>query len=364
VSAELRSLACFAAAGLVAYLATPVAIRVASRVSFFDVPVGYKGHRQPTPYLGGAAIMAGFLVAALALGASISAYWPLLAGAGVLWAVGTLDDRVNLAVLIRVAVEVGIGVALWALGDGWVVWTNHLANLPITVVWIVVVANAFNLMDNMDGAAATAAAVSAMGAGAMALILGSGVFAPVCFAVAGACAGFLPFNLTRPARIFMGDGGSLPLGFLVAGLTILTVRSSWNYLGPNGVIVGGLLVGLVILDTSLVTYSRARGRRPLFSGGRDHLTHRIMGRLGSSREVAALLAVSQLAVCAVGIAVLRAGLGWVLIAAATAIVSGGVLIWQFERATLVEAPEGVREERETCTARPEPAVQQAERALA
>jgi UDP-GlcNAc:undecaprenyl-phosphate GlcNAc-1-phosphate transferase len=249
----------------------------------------------------------------------------------VLWALGTLDDRINVPVGIRVLAEVGVGVAIWALGDGWVITGYDAFNLVVTVVWIVGVVNAFNLMDNMDGAAATAAGVSAAGTGALALAFGNPDLAPVCFAVAGACVGFLPYNLARPARIFMGDGGSLPIGLLIAALTILAVRSSENSLGATGVIIGGLIVGLVILDTSLVTFSRARGRRPLFSGGRDHLTHRVAGQVGSSRAVAATIAVSQVVACGVAIGVSRAGIGWVILAGGTAIALGAVMIWQLER---------------------------------
>jgi UDP-GlcNAc:undecaprenyl-phosphate GlcNAc-1-phosphate transferase len=337
MSADLRALAALAAATFVAWLFTPVAITIASRLGFFDVPAGYKGHKHATPYLGGVAIFAAILVAVGSLGGALKDQWWLLGFAGLLCALGTLDDRINVPVGIRVLVEVGIGVAIWALGDGWKITGYDAFNLVVTVLWIVGLVNAFNLMDNMDGAGATAAGVSAAGAGGLALLFGNPELAPVCFAVTGACLGFLPYNLARPARIFMGDGGSLPVGLLVAGLTISAVHSSYGRLGPTGVIVGGLLVGIVILDTSLVTFSRARGHRPLFSGGRDHLTHRVVRKLGSSRTVAAMLAVSQVAACGVAIGVARAGIGWVLVAGGTAIVLATVLIWQLERVRLYDA---------------------------
>jgi UDP-GlcNAc:undecaprenyl-phosphate GlcNAc-1-phosphate transferase len=335
MSAELRAFVAFAAAGFAAWLFTPLAIAVATRLRFFDVPVGYKGHKRPTPYLGGTAILAALLVAIGALGGSAGGQWPLLGFAAVLWALGTLDDRINVPVGIRVLVEVGIGVAIWAMGDGWVITAYDWFNLVVTVLWIVGLVNAFNLMDNMDGAAATAAWASAVGTGALALAYGNPGLGPVCFAVAGACFGFLPYNLARPARIFMGDGGSLPIGLLVAALTILAVRSSETSLGATGVIVGGLLVGLVILDTSLVTFSRARARRPLLSGGRDHLTHRVVGQVGSSRAVAATIAVSQVVACGVAIGVSRAGIGWVSLAGGMALALGALLIWQLERAAFI-----------------------------
>ncbi len=212
---------------------------------------------------------------------SLDRQWQLIVCAVFLWGLGTLDDWLNLPLLLRLVAEVAIGVGLWHSGHGWDVFHSTAPDVALTVVWVVGVANAFNLMDNMDGAAATTAAVSALGAGLLAIISGKAALAPLCFAVAGSCAGFLPRNLARPARIFMGDGGSLPIGLLVAGLTMSVVTR--DYFGSRGIVIGPLLVGLVILDTTLVTVSRTRGHRAVLSGGRDHLTHRLVNGLGSPR---------------------------------------------------------------------------------
>jgi UDP-GlcNAc:undecaprenyl-phosphate GlcNAc-1-phosphate transferase len=245
------------------------------------------------------------------------------------WAVGTADDRLNLPIALRVLAEVGIAVALWASGRGWTVFHNGPADLALTIFWVVSVMNAFNLMDNMDGAAATTAAVSAAGAGVLGLISGDTALAALSFAVAGACFGFLPRNLSKPARIFMGDGGSLFLGLLVARVTMAAVTR--NYLGPSGVIIAALLVGLVIFDTSLVTISRTRAGRSVLTGGRDHLTHRLERSLGAPRDVAMTLALVQLILCAVTIGVAQAGAGWVLLAGGLAIAFGAALIWRLEK---------------------------------
>jgi UDP-GlcNAc:undecaprenyl-phosphate GlcNAc-1-phosphate transferase len=329
MSPELRSVVCFVVAALATYFATPLAIRAAVRLSFFDVPVGYKGHRKPTPYLGGSAIMVGLLLAGLAASGALDQQWQLVVCAVFLWGLGTLDDWLNLPLSIRLLAEIAIGVGLWHSGHGWDVFNSTAPDVALTVVWVVGVANAFNLMDNMDGAAATTAAISALGAGLLAIISGKAALAPLCFAVAGSCAGFLPGNLARPARIFMGDGGSLPIGLLVAGLTMSVVTR--DYFGTRGIVIGPLLVGLVILDTTLVTVSRTRGRRAVLSGGRDHLTHRLINWLGSPRVVALVLAATQMLVCAITIAIARAGFGWVLLAGGAALVFGLVMIWQLER---------------------------------
>lgn len=318
-------------AGLVAavatYLLTPLAIRLAVRTSFFDKPAGYKGHKRPTPYLGGTAIFVG-LLAGIAAGGLHRHYVVIVLCAVVVWAMGTLDDRTSLPILLRVAVEVAIGVALAAAGLGWHVFHEGLADGVLTVVWVVGVMNAFNLMDNMDGAAATTAAASALGAAVIALLSDQRGPATLCLATAGACIGFLPMNLSKPAKIFMGDGGSLTLGLLVAALAMTSVTT--EYLGPKGVVIGALLVGLVIFDTTLVTISRSRGGRSVLTGGRDHTTHRLGQWLGSPRNVAVTLATTQCLLCAATITLAQAGKGWVLLAGGVALVFGGALLWQFE----------------------------------
>jgi UDP-GlcNAc:undecaprenyl-phosphate GlcNAc-1-phosphate transferase len=227
---------------------------------------------------------------------------------------------------------VGIAVLLWATGRGWNVFHYGPADLALTVLWVVGVMNAFNLMDNMDGAAASTAAVSSLGAGVLALLSGDSTLAVLSFGVAGACIAFLPRNLQ--SRIFMGDGGSLVLGLLIARVTMAAVTR--HYLGPSGVIIAALLVGLVIFDTTLVTISRTRAGVPVLTGGRDHTTHRLASRLGRPRNVALALAAVQFVVCGITIGVAQAGEGWVLLAGGFAVVAGIVMIRQFEKSTWLQ----------------------------
>ncbi len=314
---ELRITLAFGLAALVTWAATPVLVRVAYATGFLDRPVGYKGHGSSTPYLGGAAIMLGVLAAAVAFGGGTGTYAAIIACAAGMWVVGTLDDRVNLSPFLRLAIEAGVGYVLWETGHGWAVLGSAPLDLLLTCAWVIAIVNAVNLMDNMDGAAATVTAVSAAGIGLLAAFDDVPVLAALCFAVAGACAGFLPHNLARPARIFMGDGGSMPLGLLLACVSL--AAASHAVAGVNAVATAALLVGLVILDTSLVMFSRKRAGRPLMTGGRDHLTHRLRSRLRSAHAVVALLACTQVALCtaAAGLALTAPGaaLGLALVAA-------------------------------------------------
>lgn len=337
---ELAVPGAFALAALIAFVATPLAIRVARATSFFDVPVGYKGHRRPTPYLGGAAVIAGFLATAFAFGGDMGGLGLIVGLTLGIWVLGTIDDRVNLPLLSRVMIEVGVASLLWATGHGWSALDWAPGDLAITVFWVFAVMNAFNLMDNMDGAAATTGAVSAIGAGALALVVGQTPLAVLCFAIAGACVGFLPHNLAGPARIFMGDGGSLPLGFLVA--SVVMAAAAENSPGLSALVVAGLLVGLVVLDTSLVVFSRTRGGRGVFSGGRDHLTHRLATRFGSPRRVAAVLGSVQLVLCAVTVSVAAVNVLWILMVGSVTVTLGAVLILVLEAPPWFERRHAVR----------------------
>lgn len=330
----MHSIAAWLVAMFATLLLTPVAMRVASRTGFYDRPSGYKGHGRATPYLGGAAIIAGVVIAVLLVGDIGSHNVPIVIGVVAMWAIGTADDRLSLPIILRVATEAGLGLYLASAGLGWSVFHSEIANYALSAFWAVGVMNAFNLMDNMDGACATTAAVSLLGTGALSLVTDRTGIAPVCFAGAGACLGFLPRNLANPAKIFMGDGGSLPLGLLVAAGVMGAVNRS--YLGPSGVVIGGLLVGVVIFDTTLVVVSRTRAGRSVFAGGRDHTTHRLVGLLGSPRRVAGTLAGVQLALCGVTVALARAGEGWILVSGGVALAFGIALVWLLETSGMLD----------------------------
>ena len=319
-----------ATGALCALLATPVAARVAVRTGFLDRPVGYKEHGRPTPYLGGSAVLLAFVVVALAYGDGTDRFLPLVLGAVALWAVGTMDDRVNLSPWLRLAAGVGAAGLLWAGDLGWAVFGEPALDLALTVVWVVGIVNAFNLMDNLDGASGTVAAAAAIGAGSFALGTGDIALAAVAFGLAGACLGFLRHNLTRPARIFLGDGGSMPIGLVVA--TAAMGAPQVDELGLGAVLCAALVVGLVILDTTLVVVSRRRRGAAVLSGARDHLTHRLLAMLGTPQAVAALLGAVQLGLGAVALAAAGLGRPAVLWTSAALVVAGIAVIAYLERA--------------------------------
>ncbi len=301
---EARLLTGLAIALAVVYWTTPLAIRVADRFDFYDKPRGFRAHGNATPYLGGAALMTGFVVAVLLLASDYSRTLPVVSGVLVLWVVGTVDDKREVSWWLRVLIELGLAVVLWSGGYGWELGLGSAVDLALTAFWIVAVVNAFNLFDNMDGQSATMGLVTAAGVTALGVAIGDTWLAVAGAALAGACFGFLPHNLlAQPARIFLGDGGSMPLGFAVAALTMIGAGGGapeWQALA-----LGLLMVGIPALDTTLVVVSRRRRGLSVLTGGRDHLTHRARQRLRTAIAVAVALGSAQIVLSLLAVAAAR-----------------------------------------------------------
>ncbi len=262
------------------------------------LPSRDRWHEQPTPILGGIGIFAGFS-AGLWLPAAAGAFHPtkplagIYGGVALLFVAGLVDDLHHLRPLVKLALQYAAGGIVLATGTNVQLVHNHVVAGAIAMLWLVGLTNAFNLLDNMDGLAATLAAIAFtfFAIDAMTIHPSDAVLA---FAAAGAvaCAGFLPFNL-RPrgrALLFMGDSGSQLLGFALAGLGL---SSSWKVAGTTvaTLLLPILVLAVPILDTTLVTVARLLEGRPVAQGGLDHSSHRLV-RLGlSEKHAVALLAV-------------------------------------------------------------------------
>jgi UDP-GlcNAc:undecaprenyl-phosphate/decaprenyl-phosphate GlcNAc-1-phosphate transferase len=271
-------------------------------------PSGQRWHERATPVFGGVGIFAGLLAgvgAAVVLGADAS--WELagiLGGCAVLFVAGLLDDVYTLRPIAKLAAQfAAAGIVLASGLTVEIVGSNVLATV-LGVVWLVGITNAFNLLDNMDGLAASLAAVSCAVFAVDAIATDSGELGlVVALALGGACAGFLPFNL-RPGRravVFMGDSGSQVIGF---GLASLALASSWTTAGATltSILLPLLVLAIPILDTTLVTVRRTLERRPVTQGGTDHSSHRLVyyglseqQAVGALTLLAALLGATALA---------------------------------------------------------------------
>jgi UDP-GlcNAc:undecaprenyl-phosphate/decaprenyl-phosphate GlcNAc-1-phosphate transferase len=303
---ELRLAGTFLLAAALTYPLTFLAIALARRIGFLDAPDDtYKGHAAATPYLGGLALVAATLVAAAVFGVHLGRWWPVLAAAVVMCALGTLDDRRPLPPIQRVIVEALVATALWALDLGWMLFGSGAANLVLSIVWFVAVVNAFNLFDNMDGAVGCLAVVCCAGLAADPLIGGYLGPAVLVTALAGAALTFVRFNLAQPSRIFMGDGGSMAIGAIVAAVTMAS--ASGHTEAASAFLVNLLLVGVPVLETTLVMFSRLRRGVSPFTPGRDHLSHRLLTRYPSRRRIAIGLAAVQAVLSALALIARGAG---------------------------------------------------------
>lgn len=271
--------AAFFASVSLAWVLTPLMLRIAVRRAILDVPDERKAQESPVPYLGGVAIVLAFSLTVLVAGALtarttgvVSLAW-VLGAAVALGVVGLLDDLRGLNPFLRLAVEIGAGVVVYATDPGISFPGPQWTDVVVTVVWVVGVTNAFNLLDNMDGLSAGVATIAAVTFCVIAGINGQFLVAALSAAVAGCAAGFLRHNF-HPAKIYMGDAGSLFLGFLLSALAVRLKLVD----APRAValFVPVLVLGVALFDTTLVTVNRLHhGRNPMV-GGRDHTSHRLV----------------------------------------------------------------------------------------
>ena len=230
--------------------------------------------KAPVPLLGGLAIVAGTASVLPFVPGLPSSMWVLLAGASALAMVGLVDDLRPLTPYAKLSAQLAAAGAVTATGLRFPLTGVPVLDIIVTVAWLVGLSNAFNLLDNMDGLAAGIAAVT--GGVKLALFVADGNWpaAGATAAFVGACLGFLVLNF-NPARIFMGDAGSLFIGFFVAGLS--TIGGTPNSRVTVSVLIGPVAVMLVpIFDTLLVTVMRLIAGRPISQGGRDHTSHRLV----------------------------------------------------------------------------------------
>ncbi|MDQ3877370.1 MAG: undecaprenyl/decaprenyl-phosphate alpha-N-acetylglucosaminyl 1-phosphate transferase [Actinomycetota bacterium] len=263
------------------FLLTPLTSAVARRLGILDHPMGgHKSHDAPTPYLGGVAIfgavvMGGGLLLAFPSERDVlfTRSFPLaLAVAVALALVGLTDDIRPLPRVARLLAQGAAAYGAWFFDFRVSIAPWEWANIALTVVWIVGMTNAFNLLDNMDGLTAGLGGVAALSFGALGLLGDLTGVSLIGAALAGACFGFLSHN-RHPAKAFMGDAGSTFIGFTLA---LLGMRLQFDNLVQVTFLVPVVVLGIPIFDTTLVVVSRLLHGRPVFLGGRDHVSHRLV----------------------------------------------------------------------------------------
>lgn len=268
-------------------------------------------HRDPLPRLGGVAIFFAFGVSVLVawllawrdpqvtIGASAKTIWTLLLPACLIFILGIYDDLRGAGPYLKFSVQALAGGMLFAGGlrilDLPVLFGTHnlpwFLGLPLTIIWVLAITNAFNLIDGLDGLAAGSALFSTMVVFVVALLSGSSLVALMTIALAGAILGFLRFNF-NPATIFLGDCGSLFIGFMLSALALQGAQKAPTIIAVAIPIVS---FGLPILETTLSVIRRLISGRPVFTADREHIHHKLLQLGFSHRQVVIVLyAVSAL----------------------------------------------------------------------
>ena len=304
----ILGVAAFVLAGLLTWPVRALAVKL----SVMDLPnMERKTQKEPVPYLGGVAIALSIIIVtygAIFYSDYTKTTFPLvtyaLLPAVVLGLMGLIDDIRGLPALPRLVVQtaVAILVAIFMLHRDIeaIPFNNHLINDVINVVWIVAVCNSINFFDNLDGGAAGTVAISTLGISLIAANQGQELITALAVVTCGATTGFLLWNKS-PAKIYMGDAGALFLGVLVG---ILTIRLNPG-ISPqiNSMAILPILLAVPILDTCIAVLSRLRRGISPFTGGRDHLSHRLMRKGLSKRNTSYCLWAMQAGFVAIALVI-------------------------------------------------------------
>ena len=292
------------AALVVSFLMTPVVKSFAYKVGAIDVPKDDRRmHKKPIPRLGGLAIFFGFMVSILLFVEITPEMRSILLGAVVIVVLGVVDDIMALPAMLKFVIQIVAalipalsGVVIQAFSNPNIFsdnlyWVLGWLSIPFTVLWIVAITNAVNLIDGLDGLADGVSAISATTVLVIALMASEIQVAIVMAALVGACVGFMPYNL-NPAKMFMGDTGATFLGYILATMSI---QGLFKFYAVISFAVPFLILGLPIFDTAFAFIRRiAHGQSPMHAD-RGHIHHRLIDMgLNQKQAVATLYVISAM----------------------------------------------------------------------
>ena len=320
----------FVVALLFSVVATPLARRLALATGIVDTPNHRKVHHEPTPLLGGAAIYASFVVALLIFGgrAEVRQMVGIVVGATSVSIIGVLDDARGVRPSLKLLGQLLASVVVIVSGLQVQLFHSQAVNIALTMLWIAGITNALNLLDNMDGLSGGIAAIAAAHFLLLAALNGQFLVGALSAALLGACIGFLRYNF-NPASIFMGDTGSLFIGFVLASVAV-KLRFANTYVVTWMVPPVVLLVP--IFDTTLVVVSRLRrGKNPLTTPGKDHLSHRLVTFGCTRREAVLICWLIGSSAGMVAVFLTRAPIRGAYLVAALLAAGSAYAIWQLER---------------------------------
>ena len=283
---------------IVALVATPVVKSLAFKMGAMDVPKDNRRmHDHPITRMGGLAIFLGFLLSVLLFAEITPQLRGMLLGSVIIVVLGIFDDIYSLPAMFKFVVQ--IVAALVAVFSGNVIqtlsnpnifssdlyWDLGVLSIPVSVIWIVAITNAVNLIDGLDGLACGVSTISSMTLLVISLVVSDAPAAILMAALAGSCIGFLPYNL-NPAKIFMGDTGSTFLGYVLA---VVSIQGLFKFYTIISFAVPFLMLGLPIFDTCFAFIRRiAHGQSPMHAD-RSHVHHRLIDMGFSQKQAVAVL---------------------------------------------------------------------------
>jgi UDP-GlcNAc:undecaprenyl-phosphate GlcNAc-1-phosphate transferase len=276
-----KGIVIFLIAMIVAWVITPAVMKLAFKIGTIDTPSKRRVHTKKMPRIGGLSIIVGFISAYL----FASYYWidlPLgiLFGALVIGLTGFLDDKFQLSPLMKlvgqsaaaiIIISNGIYIQVVTIPFEGMISVPLWISIPATFIWIIGVTNAINLIDGLDGLASGVSAIAAASIFVMAILMGNFVVATIAIALIGAILGFLYFNF-HPAKIFMGDTGSLFLGFILAILSLM----GFKQIATVSLIVPIIILGVPIADTAIAIVRRIVNNKRITDADKNHLHHKLL----------------------------------------------------------------------------------------
>jgi len=296
-----------AVAALLSWLLMPLGIRLAWAIGWLDRPQAHKLHTSATAVLGGAVV---FVAAVIAWGVWLARMphspadweaWYLLVGAACILVVGLWDDRFGMQPGVKMLGQAAAATMLIASGLIPDVGLPVGIEAALTLVAMVALMNAVNFLDNMNGMVAGLSAIALAGFAWTSMQRGANGVAAAQLALAGACLGFLPYNFPR-ARIFLGDAGSLFLGYSLGASALMTMQGAAPGWGRAG---APLMLAYPAFDMIFVVLTRMRDGRPVYQGGKDHTNHRLATIIQCPKTTVLLIWASGAVLCAAGLSTLH-----------------------------------------------------------
>lgn len=300
VSSVIQLIIAFVLSGIISFASTPLVKVFAQKVGAIDVPLDDRRmHKQPVPRLGGLAIFFGFIMSIVLFADINKQLRGILIGAVIIVVLGCIDDVVRLGAGIKFIVQIcaalvpvlygGLKIEAFSNPIGFITgvfWINlGIWSVPITVIWIVAITNAVNLIDGLDGLAVGVSTISSITLLLISLSLGNPAVAIITAALAGGCIGFLPYNI-NPAKMFMGDTGATFLGFILATVSI---QGLFKVYALISFAVPFLILGLPIFDVIVAVFRRlSKGQSPA-KADRSHIHHRLIDMGFSQKQAVAIL---------------------------------------------------------------------------